>query len=232
MKNIDFKKIILLIVSCYIMGCQEQKNLSDVAQLPAKDKEAYLMTKTSLERLILMQEGLFTLYSPSREEALLLKSGDSLMVYSQQFGDKNKDGYWMYQKMYMSSFQEEPLSVGFLKFNKLTRDSFVVEQYVSKEDYKNADVNPQLLLRVDFNSLELSDCNIIFQKTGQLEFKGQTDTCIINYEGGAMQITSNVYHIYLDGFNVKTNHYKKEEGKVVYDSFGDAYFNYNYRKEK
>jgi len=212
------------------MGCQEQKILSDVAQLSAKNKEAYLMTKTSLERLILMQEGLFTLYLPSREEALLLKSGDSLMVYSQQFGDKNKDGYWMYQKMYMSSFQEEPLSVGFLKFNKLTRDSFVVEQYVSKEDYKNADVNPKLLLRVDFNSLELSDCNIIFQKTGQLKFEGQTDTCVINHEGGGMQIASNTYHIHLDGFNVKTDYYKKKEGKMVHDSFGDAYFNYNYRK--
>lgn len=230
MKKCNLKKVLLGILCCSLIACQKGRSLSNASKLSTENKETYLMSKTSLERLILMQEGLFTLYLPSRTEALRLKSGDSLMVFSKQFGDRDKDGYWLYQKMYMSSFPEEPLSVGFLKFSKITRDSFVAQQYTSQEDYKSADINPEILAEVEFKNLELGDCDIIFKKIGQLEFRGQTDTCIINHEGGAVQITSNTYHIASDGFNVKTNHYKKKEGKIVYDSFGDAYFHYNKKK--
>lgn len=77
MKKCNLKKVLLGTLCCSLIACQKGRSLSNASKLSIENKETYLMSKTSLERLILMQEGLFTLYLPSRTEALRLKSGDS-----------------------------------------------------------------------------------------------------------------------------------------------------------
>ena len=195
MKKCILNNLILVIICTCLLACSKTKSLSETAQLSSENRKAYLLSKSSIERLIIMQEGLFTLYTPERDKALRFMGGDSVMLFSQRFGDEAKDGYWLYQKLYMASLPEKPLSVNFMKFNKLSRDSFIAEKFVTAEDYKNADENPEIFLDIDFKKLKPGNCDIIYTKISQLEFQGRTDTCLIQNKGGVEQITSNIYDV-------------------------------------
>lgn len=222
--KISHPALFVLFLSCYwFMACQSTKPNTQNAATKNQSTEEQLLAKTTIERLLAMQEGTFILYDSTIRRPLIMKSGDSLLLYSKQFGNINKDGYWLYQKMYMSSLEDVPLSADFLKINKISRDSFSVEQFTAGEDFKNADKNPEVLKNVNFDELESIQCDIIFHKKNQLEFRGKTPICTINFDGGASQILSNDFHITSKGTRLITTYYKKDGDKTVFSSTGHCY---------
>lgn len=222
--KISYPMLLVLFLSCcWLMACQSSKPSANNKSSGKQMTEEALLAKTTLERLILMQEGTFLLFDSTTTRPLIMKSGDSLILYSRQFGDVNKNGYWLYQKMYMTSLPDAPLSIDFLKISKLSRDSFSVEQFTAGEEFKAADKNPGVLKSVNFDELESIECNIIFEKKGQLEFKGETPICTINFDGGASQTFSNSFHITAKGTRLVTTYYKKEGEENVFSSQGHCY---------
>lgn len=213
----------LFFICYYFMACQSSKTSTTNNGAQNKTAEEQLLAKTTLDRLVTMQEGIFILYDSTIREPLIMKSGDSLMVYSKRIGDINKDGYMLYQKMYMSSVPDVPLTTDLLKFSKISRDSFRVVQYSLGEKFKNADKNTELLDEIELKSLESIQCDIIFKKIGQLEFKGKTPVCHLMFDGGSSQIFSNSFHVTTNGIRLFTTYYKKEGEKNVFASTGHCY---------
>ncbi len=179
-----------------------------------------------LERFVGMQEGLFVMYDSTATQARIMKSGDSILLYTTSFGDPAKDGVWLFQKMYMSSFPEEPLSVNFLKITQSTKDSIIVEQFDPDDmaKYIEADNKPSLLNQVEFDLLKPIRCNSNFKKTTQVTFFGTTPICEIDFGGGAIQVFANQLHVSAKGVSVKTLYYAKDEaGEYQFRSQGNGY---------
>lgn len=186
------------------------------------------LDKNLADRFADMHVGLFKMCDSLGEKTRLMKSGDSLYLYGHQFGDKNKNGAWIYQKMYMSGLENDPLSLDLLNIKKVSIDSFVVLQYQFKEavkaKYITADENPKILNKVSMDNLELIACDIRYSKLNQLKFEGATDICTIDFGGGHSQTFSNTFWLSPKGLKVKTRYYSIEGKDTIYKSKGDAYF--------
>lgn len=185
----------------------------------------YWMEKNMLDRFVGMQEGLFVMYDSSGTRPRIMKSGDSLMLYSVQFANPAKDGIWLYQKMYMSSLPDAPLSLNFLKIKQTSTDQIVVEQFDAPEmePFVNADKKAALLSNIDFKTLKPVSCDITFTKTTQIKFDGDTPICEIKFDGGHTQIYKNAFVVEPSGVRLQTLYYKKEAEEYSYKSKGDAY---------
>lgn len=185
---------LLLSLCFFILSCTTtQKTSSTIcSKVPT---EEMLLKMPSIERLMAMQTGTFLMYD-SAAVTVRAYGTDSLILFSCPVGEPNKDGYWMYQKMYMSSLPDEPLSVDFLHFSKVTRDSFSVQQFKAGEGYAMADRKAVLLEDIDFKELENVDCPITFEKLHQLKFEGITPVCTIDFDGGKSQIYANFFRVH------------------------------------
>ncbi len=215
-----YKILILIIITLGVYSCQTSKKST-----PNLNSEEYWMKKNMLDRFVGMQEGLFLMYDSLGRQPRVMKSGDSLMLYSIQFGNPDKNGIWLYQKMYMSSFQEEPLTVNFLKITKTSTDTIKVEQFeaLEKGTFVNADKTPNMLKSLSFDQLVPVNCDITFTKESQTRFKGTTPICEIDFDAGRTQIYANKFDIEVSGIRLNTSYYAKEDGKYIYKSKGDAY---------
>lgn len=214
-----FIQLLIFIISIsFFYSCQTTKKVD----LSSAD---YWMEKNMLERFVGMQEGLFVMYDSSATRPRIMKSGDSLLLYSVQFANPAKDGIWLYQKMYMSTLPDAPLSLNFLKVKQTSADQIVVEQFDVPEmdPYIQADKKAALLNNVDFKTLKPVSCDITFTKTKQTKFEGDTPVCEIKFDGGHTQIYKNKFVIEPQGVRLNTLYYKKEEGEYIYKSKGDAY---------
>jgi hypothetical protein len=220
--KVSSKFILSLIIfaSICIVGCSvSQQTTSSRNTLTEED----LLELPTIERMMAMQTGHFLMYKAKEEGLRLWKSGDSLCLFSCPVGCPNRDGYWLYQKMYLSSLPDAPLSIDFLKFTKISRDSFMVEQYKGDKAYALADQQTDLLKDVDFKNLESVECPIVFEKKSQLQFKGQTPVCTIDFDGGNTRIYANYFDLTPEGFALHTAYYKKVADKYEHDSDGTCY---------
>lgn len=205
----------------FILSCNtSQKASTKITKAPTKEM---LLEMPSIERLIAMQTGKFLMYD-SAAITVRAYGTDSLILFSCPVGDPNKDGHWMYQKMYMSSLPDEPLSTDFLKFSKISRDSFAVEQFKADKQYAMADKQVALLKEIDFKELESVACPIAFEKLNQLKFEGTTPVCTIDFDGGKSQIYANFFRVTPAGFFLRSSYYKKIGEEVQYASKGTCYF--------
>lgn len=223
MKSLNPLFLILFFACCYFMSCQGSKLSGSNNGSENQTTEEQLLAKTTLDRLVTMQEGTFILYDSTVRQPLIMKSGDSLIVYSKRVGDVNRDGYMLYQKMYMSSVPDAPLTTDLLKFSKISRDSFRVVQFSLEKKFKDADKNTALLDEIEVKSLESIQCDIIFKKIGQLEFKGNTPICHLTFDGGSSQIFCNNFHVTTNGIRLFTTYYKKKGDQNVFASTGHCY---------
>ncbi len=214
----------MFFLSLYWMSCTASKQTSiTTAELST---EALLQMAT-MDRLIAMQTGTFLMYVDSTLEKLRLSGSDSLLLFSCPVGNTNKDGYWLYQKMYMSSLPEQPLSTDFLHFTKVSRDSFHVEQFKGGKAFALADKQRSLLREIDFETLESVECPIAFEKINQLTFEGKTPVCTIDFDGGKTQIYANYFLLTPKGFYLKSAYYKQRTDSIEHVSNGTCYLRRN-----
>lgn len=217
-------KLLVLAATCLLIvlsSCNSSKKVTSTVKAPSEES---LLEMTTIKRLIAMQTGTFLMYTDSTATKIRPSGSDTLILFSCPVGDPNKDGYWVYQKMYMSSIPDEPLSIDFLHFNKVSRDSFHVEQYKGDKKYAMADQRPSLFKELEFNGLESVNCPLIFEKLDQLKFEGTTPVCTIDFDGGKSQIYANLFRVTPQGFYLRSAYYKTIEGEVKHVSNGTCYF--------
>lgn len=170
----------------WLNACQTSKvPSSDQPTQDIFDKEYYLHNaKNNTERLKMLLSGVFTLHGEDIEKdthyTWLIGDGeekDSMLLYAIPVGQPSKDGHWLYCHQFITHSPDKPVYAAFQSFRQKSRDTiestfFKLDTEISLDDLLTK--GAANFENVNFKELEENGERVIFVKSGQATFVGES----------------------------------------------------------
>lgn len=169
-------------------GCISNEKASGPSseRLTRFDAAYYETLPNNLQRILSLQEGYFVQYlqrSSAEATKPWLVGQDSVILYSRQLGEPNKEGYWLLKMQFLSSLPASPLSCWLEHYEKASRDTFLCKTALSMAQTEVP--KHSTVAAPDFTVKQISPKSL-------LELKPEEDVAVRNYyiREGAMQFRS------------------------------------------
>lgn len=161
------------------VGCKTTQSVSAVKQDEQATQDYYNKLGNNLERLQMLQSGIFVQYQERLEEKTygpwaFNDNEDSMMLYTQPVGIPNKDGYWVYTHQFISNNADKPVYSAFIKLEATeSRDSFKAVYYDALKPYTWEQVKAKTVFNnFNFSELKPNGEIVYFVKENNYTFSG------------------------------------------------------------